>query len=252
MGRHILLLLLLSAPHALAQSRGLGPDAPPMAQSRYDIGVQLYTAGQYAEAAREFRVARTLMPTSPQIAFNLARCLERAGALEEAYEAYGEYLALERDEKARSEVEQVRAVLKATIARRNAERVEAEAIIDHEVRPEPEPDPKTGPDDGEWRTVTGWSALGAGVAGLVVGGIFHAKAAETADAGASLGPGRQETADALEDDLNAQQVGMWIGYGLGAALVATGAALLAWPEDQTTMTLVPAADGAFASWAVRW
>ncbi len=226
--RLIVLTLVALTGQGFAQSRGLGPRAPAMASQRYDIGVQLYTDGRYADAAREFRVAQAVMPDSSHVAFNLARSLERAGDLEASYEVYGRYLELETDETQRGEVELVRAALRKSIDR----------------RPPPE-------STGDWRPVTGWSAMGAGVAALVVGAVFHAQAADTADRGAALGPGRQDTAADLDDDLKGEQAGMWLGYGLGAILVATGAALLAWPEDEGVV-FTPTGGGAVARWTVRW
>jgi len=87
--------------------RSLGDDAPDMANQRYRIGVALYANGRYAEAAREFEVALDLYPTSPRLAFNLGRALERAGELHGAVSAYRRYLGLERDPAQRAEVERI-------------------------------------------------------------------------------------------------------------------------------------------------
>ena len=235
--------MLLGGGQVLAQSGGLGPTAPPMAAQRYEIGVRLYTDGRYADAAREFRVAQELMPDSPQLAFNIARCLERSGEVQSAYDAYGRYLELETDPAERAEVERVRAGLRRTLAERRAEQA---------AKPVAEPLGAVAPvEGGDWRPMAGWTALGVGVAGLVVGAVFHSAAAETADAGAALGPGRQDTADSLQSDLETEQALMFVGYGVGAALVATGAAILAWPTDGD-VALGPTGRGAAVRWRVRF
>lgn len=284
---------LLWAAQAAAQSRGLGPDAPPMAAQRYAVGVQLYAEGRHVEAAREFRTALELLPRSSQIAFNLARCLERAGDLQEAFAVYGRYLELETDAAERAQVERVRAVIRQTIEARTA-RLEvsstpAGALLTVDGRAHPTRTPtvvEVSPgrhtvtlrlggfvDDervletparatvaldveldrvADWRVAGGWTALGMGAAGLVVGGIFHVQAAGTADAGASLGNGRQRTAEALQSDLETEQAVMWVGYGLGAALLATGAAMLAWPTDGGGVSAGPSEGGAGVTWRARW
>ncbi len=264
-----------------------------MAVQRYEIGVQQYTDGRYLDAVREFRIARELMPSSPQIAFNLARSLERAGDLEQAFVVYGRYLELETDPNQRAEVKRVRDILRQTLDNRTAKltvstdpagaRVTVDdwthsnrtpttlqvspgrhtvtltlggyAEDEHEIDAEAEStltlsvelDRAT-----DWQVAGGWTALGMGAAGLVVGGIFHVQAAGTADAGADLGHGRQQTADSLQDDLETEQAVMWVGYGLGAALIATGAAMLAWPDDAGGVGVGPSEGGAAVTWRARW
>lgn len=72
--------------------RTLEVGAPVPAQQRYVLGRDLYFAGNYSAAAAEFRGALAMFPTSPKLAFNLARSEERAGRLAEAVEAYEIYL----------------------------------------------------------------------------------------------------------------------------------------------------------------
>ncbi len=107
-----LLLILLLPLAALATSRSLGPDAPKAAEVRYKAGIELYRAGKYDEAAREFLVAQKLHPDSARLAFNLARSLERASRATEAAKAYELYLSLEPEAKDRAEVEKIVAALR--------------------------------------------------------------------------------------------------------------------------------------------
>jgi hypothetical protein len=71
------------------------------------------------------------------------------------------------------------------------------------------------------------------VAAAGVGGFFHAQSFDTADQADGLPPteaGRARHAE-LEDELQSEQIGAGIAYGLGAALVGTGIALLLMDDD---------------------
>lgn len=315
MRRTTLMILLLSCifTRVDAQERGLGDDAPEVANQRYGIGVQLYLEGKYAEAAREFRVAQKLVPNSPKLAYNIARCDERAGELPAALESYELYLRLAPTAEDRAEVEAVIAGIRAELDARKGKVVitseppGASVFLDgdletasgqtpltvrldagsHAVRlvldgfrphdqvvdlaekatipmsvtlmpvggaaaptasvAEEKPAPAP---DSDWKPIAGWSLVGAGVAGLVVGAVFHAQASSTHDEGSALGPGRDDERAALQSDLDSQQTLMWTGYGLGAALGAAGAALLLWPDDDASVALAPG-PGGLAAWG-RW
>ncbi len=112
------LLVLSLAPPATAAGRSLEAGAPAAANQRYNIGIRLYRAGNYAEAAREFRVAQSLYPASNKLAFNLGRALERSGDLSGAIEQYEAYLARASEAKERDEVIAIIAALKAELADR--------------------------------------------------------------------------------------------------------------------------------------
>jgi tetratricopeptide (TPR) repeat protein len=90
---------------APGEDRPLEPGAPPAATMRYRMGVDLYRAGRFVEAAHEFRVGLELAPASAKLAFNLARALERAGRIDEAIAAYGTYLARHPEAADKADVE---------------------------------------------------------------------------------------------------------------------------------------------------
>lgn len=90
---------------APTDDRPLEPGAPPAATTRYRMGVDLYRAGRFVEAAHEFRVGLELAPASAKLAFNLARALERAGRIDEAIAAYGTYLARHPEAADKADVE---------------------------------------------------------------------------------------------------------------------------------------------------
>ncbi len=99
------IFFLLFAFGTAQAGRALGEDAPPMAESRYKAGLKAYRAGNYAMAAREFQVALELYPKSAKLAYNAARCLERADQPRKAIELYRRYLELAPKAKDRAEVE---------------------------------------------------------------------------------------------------------------------------------------------------
>lgn len=84
---------LLTSWPALGQM-GLGNGAPEIAEQRYAAGLDAYHRGDFAGAAREFRVALGFVPDSPRLTYNLARCLERIGDVPGAVEQYRRYLQL--------------------------------------------------------------------------------------------------------------------------------------------------------------
>lgn len=281
------LLALGSAVPATAQQaeRRLEAGAPETAEQRYDIGVALYHAGRYAEAAAEFDAALALFPTSAKLAYNLARCRERADELKPAVVAYRRYLENAPEAEDRAEVETLIVRLEERIdARRPTAKVvttpvgatvqdadgtalgqspltvrldpgvhvlrvtlhgHADAIreltlaegetravtveLEATAAPAPASIVEAAPPEPD-RPVNwlAWSAVGAGMLAAGAGAFFHAQTFDTVDEADGLPPtedGRSRYAD-LEDELQGEQIGAGVGYGLGAALVGTGIALL--------------------------
>ncbi len=280
-------LVGLGSP-ALAAERALGAGAPEAAEQRYQIGLQMYRAGRFAEAAREFRVALTMVPDSARLAYNLARSLERSDQLEAAIEHYQLYLRLSPRADDKASVEATIAALQRTLAEQDGtlalttspagavvtldgkslgltplskavrpgkhtlavtlaahgpveQSVEVKAGETTQLALVLTPDPVTAPpptvaaeapaDDASWRPIAGWSAVGVGVALVGLGVAFNVAANGTVDDAGALRLGDEAEHGALSDDLDQQRALMYVGYGLGAALVAGGMAVLLWPED---------------------
>ncbi len=118
----LLVIALLGPPAAIAQP-SLGPDAPVAAEGRYAIARALYLEGRYAEAAAEFDVAFAMMPGSGKLAYNAARCHERAGNLERALERYDDYLRLSPEATDRAQVEATVAAIRERLVQRLPELV---------------------------------------------------------------------------------------------------------------------------------
>ena len=103
--RTAILVFALLLPGLASAQRALPADAPEQAVRRYKLGIELYRAKKYEAAAREFRVASKLYPTSPKLAYNLARCLERSSRYGEAVAAYERYLEIAPEADDRVQVE---------------------------------------------------------------------------------------------------------------------------------------------------
>lgn len=101
--------------HGAEPKRTLEDGAPAAAEARYQVGLSLYQAGNYAGAALEFRGALAMFPTSLKLAYNLARTEERAGRLPEALKAYEHYLTLNPPAEERALVERLAKSLREQI-----------------------------------------------------------------------------------------------------------------------------------------
>ena len=91
-------------------------------------------------------------------------------------------------------------------------------------------------------TIAGWSALGLGVAGLGVGGLYTL---EVNDIAADSEGKRDAERDQAKSDFESAQNLAVIGYVAGGVLVAAGVVLLLIPDaDEAPVTLAPTPDGA--------
>lgn len=93
----------------------------------------------------------------------------------------------------------------------------------------PAPQGPSAPGDPELRQLAGWSLVGLGGASLATGGLFSYLLLDNDQDVAALARQPQikpERADALMQKGDRYHLAQYIGYGLGAALVATGGFLL--------------------------
>ncbi len=84
-------------------------------------------------------------------------------------------------------------------------------------------------------------ALAVGVGGGVLGMLQLSAAQDTIDESATLSKADPARKD-LEDDLSSQQTLMWVGFGAGGALLATGTLLIVLDltgDEQTTLAPTP-------------
>ncbi len=86
------------------------------------------------------------------------------------------------------------------------------------------------PESHGWRPPVGWSAVGLGIAGLVVGTVFAVKASSTSDDMNGLKSKDADRYNELSDDLDDQKLGTILGFSIGGALLLTGILILVWPD----------------------
>jgi hypothetical protein len=80
-------------------------------------------------------------------------------------------------------------------------------------------------------TWVGWTTVTLGVAAIVTGAGFHFSAASTAD---DLNQSDRDAYDQDVDSIENRQMGAWISYGVGSALITTAIVLMNEPSAQTT------------------
>ena len=129
--------------------------------------------------------------------------------------------------------------------RQNAVHVELPVtVVTPAPSPPPAPDAPVSERGPTWMTWAGVGALALGVGGGVLGVLQLSAAQDSVDKSGEL-TGDDPERGQLEDDLQSQQALMWVGFGAGAALLATGATLIVLDlnGDETT-ALLPAPGGA--------
>jgi len=261
-------------PVGVAVAQKSDKDKKAQAKSYVDAGLAAEKAADYDTAIAMYAKAYAVIP-HPVLLFNIANAHRLAGAMPQALDYYQQYLAVDpqgeqaKASKARiAEIEQAIADAKgkadadakakadadakakadADAKTRAKAEADAQAQADADARAQADADAKAQADaeararrDAEPKTFTpmriaGVAAGGLGVAGLAGGVVFGLKAKsisdELSEPGAQFDPARV-------DDGEAANTMMFVCYGVGAALVATGAVL--WVIGKDTR-VAPTAD----------
>jgi tetratricopeptide (TPR) repeat protein len=218
-----------SVPAPASENRGLEAGAPPAANQRYLVGIDLYRKGEFSAAALEFRVALQLFPTSAKLSYNLARSLERSGALTEAIAEYRNYLALAPNAADRVDVERVIAALEAERDRREAARRAQQEAPPRGVVAAPTPVIRESRASSETRVVAAWTTAGLAVAAATGAVVFTLKARAASDDAAGLSAADVERHADLTDDHENASTWAWVLGGAATALAGTSGVLFAWP-----------------------
>ena len=206
-------LVISVAQPALAQGRS----ARARALSLFEEGVALYDEGEFEQAAALFHRANELYP-EPVLIYNYARAKESLGSLEEARDAYLEYLA--SDPEDRGAIETRISVLEERIANERAltERAEREAERAEQERRRAEAAARRAA-EAERTSVAGPLVLG-GVGVATLGGGL---------ASALIGAGHTRDANdperSLVDAMDLHDRGV-LANRLGLALASIGGALI--------------------------
>lgn len=222
--------LLFCLLAGLLPAAALGQEPPPSgtpadetAQRLSDEGLEAYRAGKYEAAARLYKQAFQVRG-DPALLYNLARTYEKMGKPGLALEYYRRYLVAEgTDPKLRARAEERVSQLSGAAA---APQPQTQATPPPAASsPPPEKSQQKKPLSPGSKLLWAGVGMGAvGVAGLAVGiGLYGAAASAYGEFGA--------TSDELDkvaarDRAQRFAVGSAVGYAVGGALVASGAALI--------------------------
>lgn len=254
--RYAVLLVFVVVPLFLVTS----PAAAASRQAKERLARKACLNGDYAKGV-EILSDLFVDTKNPTYIFNQGRCLEQNRRYEDAVARFEEYLrvadtTLSSDDRAAADKhiaeckdklpkDQPDSPLQPTaqpttypIPTPTPETPPPDAVV--EVPPPP---PPPAPPRRRWGLVTAGIITGAvGVAGVTTGIIFNVKANDAAkELETKVG-----AYPAKSDDEKTFKTVAWIGYGVGAACVATGAVLIAVgavktkPKSSTGVALVPA------------
>jgi tetratricopeptide (TPR) repeat protein len=219
----VLGVILAAAPaHAQPAKRGPPSGAQPSrsgdAVAAYSAQArQAYEAGSFRDAIALYEKAYAIEP-EPTLLFNLARCHEALGALEDlraAVRAYGAYLEASPRTSDRAAIERRVEALRKQVAIMEAEQrrpAEAEAT----KRPSPPPAPVAPRAASPWP----WVVCGVGAGGVVAGAILGVLATDAHD-DAQASPSGRDAID-LESRAGTLETATNVAFVAGAALAVAG------------------------------
>lgn len=230
-----------------------------MARLHYQAGAKYYDVSNFTEALAEFEKAHAMEP-KPALLYNMARCHEVMGQVEEALKRYKQYLAEAPGTEIRATVElRIENLEKALAAKARTPAAPAP-----EVKPEPKPAslpaaPAVGPkpsaqvvptatltdDPGppSWPRTAGWVAVGTGgalvVTGIVLGALVSSKASAY-DEGKDGSKTYDELAEIADQGRGYEkaELGTLIA---GGVLAAAGGGLVLWSYLRGARVEKPAA-----------
>jgi tetratricopeptide (TPR) repeat protein len=228
---------------ALAGPARADEDTDTRARAHYEIGLGLYRLGDYRAALREFAAGYELAP-KPGFLINLGQTYRKLGDLAHARDMYRRFLAeVPASDPARAQAQQVLVEIEAQVREQPPRPEEPVPPVPPVPSPSPSPAPTPEVRPAPVATVTATPPpkprprrLGMRVAGavLTVGGA----------ALLAVGIGEAFAADSVARDLNTLDSGGGVfdsgkdrayttdravegaGFGVGAALAATGVVLL--------------------------
>ncbi len=252
--RHALLLALTVVPFVLVTA----PAAAATRQARERLARKACLNGDYAKGV-DILSDLFVDTKDPTYIFNQGRCLEQNRRYEDAVARFEEYLRTDKTLSAedRTAAEKHIAECKSKLPKDqpdspiqpapqptappvplpSPESPQPEAVIEAPPAPPPAPARR------RWGLLTAGIITGAvGVGGVATGIVFNLKAnAAAEDLETKVG-----AYPAKSDDEKNFRTAAWIGYGVGAACVATGAVLIALgavktsPQTSTDVALLPA------------
>ena len=207
---------------AAAASEGSEADASAL----YQQGIRAAKDGRHREAGEAFIGAFELDP-NPSLLWNAARSFEAGGDFDRATTLYARYLALPAAKP--DKVERARAWLEAHGGARPTEADEAATppVEGRVLRVTATPKAA----DSSSSRIVGWTLCGTGIAAAVGGAVAMVLAARSRDDTYKLTwdedyEGTLATHDRLKADTEVRELAGWMAFGVSAALVGVGMALL--------------------------
>jgi tetratricopeptide (TPR) repeat protein len=214
--RRLATLLILAAP--LQATKAVAQTNEAAAKSHYDLGVQDYHDGRFADAIDEFKAADVLHPSSA-LSFNIAQCFEKQADLKSARHYYEEYLQRKPAAEDRQSVQTTIASIDAKLAQEGNQA--APIVVTTEPATQAPGATASEPAPRAHKHLVSWILLGAGAVGLIAGGGLNFAAASEANYPTTT----QQQGPAVAADYaqaNNLFAGALIGYGVGAALGIAG------------------------------
>lgn len=222
-----LALAIASAP-TVSTANTLGPPGGDVAraESLSEKAVEAFEAQDYEEAVRLFQKAYDASP-EPNYLFNIGRVYEEMGDLRNAVKYYQQFVGQPGVDLDARET----ALQRLKVLRDAVEQLEADEKKDEEpeeTTPDPVVDqpPPTTEDDGMERKkklrIAGYSLMGVGAAGLIVGGVFGGLALQ------SRNDAEDQPADRYEDAADEARTRARVADAMfitGGVLAATGLVL---------------------------
>lgn len=255
-------LLCAAAGAARADKPKISPAERKLAQRHFELASTYYQQAAYGEALKYFDKSYKLSG-EPALLFNIGKCYEALGKLEQAIASYQAYLkatgsnptieARIRNLSARLPKRPAKASPPAKPAKPNANGVgqptkpdqppptkplkTAQAAPPDNTRPAPSNGAATGAgstgasDSGgrTWSWWTGWVLVGAGVAAVgtsIALGVLAKNKADAVESAYQAGDQNWSDVQSLQDKGKAFQTGQIISLVAGIGLAAGGAALL--------------------------
>lgn len=229
-----LLIAALTAAIATPAQATPTPAERARAKAAYQEGVAAFQQGAYTDAIVAFNTANRLDP-SPTLIYNMARAFEKMGSYQSAIDHYEKYLATgaatERErETIPASLETLRRLAKdqaAADARTQPAEVTTRVVVERT----------------DWTTPIGWGLVATGAAGLAVGSAFFLAGDGRADEASKLGPADVSKFQSLREEHDDFMLSGKIAAGVGGAVLATGLAMLLWPEADRPVVVSPGPTG---------
>jgi tetratricopeptide (TPR) repeat protein len=232
--------LVFFASPALAQGKD-----DDLAKQYYKLGEKLYNRSDYEGALKQFEKAYQ-HSQRPAFVYNMARCFEFMGKLEQAIEHYERFLESKPKiaEVIKSRIANLRKKLQESkpgetkpptetkpTPRPPAGETKPSPTPERTPEPTPEPEPTPPPSRGaRWMGITGWVLVGVGAASLIASIALGAKAASLSNdlEEASVADPPKPYADwrDKEDQGETLEKMQFVTLGVGAAAVVGGAVLV--------------------------